>query len=179
MSVRQHVLAALLGALGLGLFPCVSFAQDIAGSVLKAEYIFRLPPFVTWPPDVLPEGGPVTLCVVGDTAVRDALERTARDAMIGKRKVVVAFAPRERPAAQCHLLYVSGLPAAQVARLISGLNNAPVLTIGDIDNFNKMGGMIEFFYQPGRLLFSIRVEAAKAAGLLINSRLIELARPTR
>lgn len=178
MSVRQHAVAAL-GALALVLLNVPAFAQDVSGPTLTAEFIKRLPPFTEWTPAALPPAGPLTMCVVGDRAVRDALERTVRGTTVGGRPVLLAFGQPDKPPPQCHILYVSAVSSAQVIRLVAGLGEVPVLTISDLEGFNKLGGMIEVFYEGGRLRFSLQLDAVAKAGLRLSSRLISLARPRR
>lgn len=175
MSVRHHVIAALASVL----LTAVVFAQDVSGPNLKAAYIYRFALFTEWPADALPQGGPLTMCVVGDGAVRDALERTVRGVTVANRSVAVAFGQPDKLPPQCHTLYVSGVSSAQAARLVAGLREVPVLTISDLEGFNGMGGIAELFYEAGQLRFSIRTDAVTQSHLQLSSRLILLARPSR
>jgi hypothetical protein len=76
----------------------------------------------------------------------------------------------------CHLLYVSGRTSDEAGRLIAGLRDAPVLTISDLQGFTARGGVAEFFFDQGRLRFSVQLEAARRARLQISSRLLTLAK---
>ena len=175
MSLRRQA-AAALAFLMLTTF---AFAQDVSEPNLKAAYIYRFALFTEWPADALPQTGPLTMCVVGDTAVRDALERTVKGATVASRMVVVAFGQPDKPLPQCHTLYVSGVSRAQAARLVAGLREVPVLTISDLEGFNRMGGIAEFFYEAGQLRFSLRPDAVTQSHLQLSSRLVLLARPSR
>ncbi len=170
---------AIIAALA-ALVPAVAtFAQDVSGPNLKAAYLYRFALFTEWPADAVPAAGPLTMCVIGDTAVRDALERTVKGAVIAGRSVVVAFGQPDKLPPQCHTLYVSQVPAAQAARLIAGLRQTPVLTISDIEGFNRMGGIAEFFYEAGQLRFAIRTDAMTQSHLQLSAKLLLLARPPR
>lgn len=179
MSVRPRLVAALCAALVAVVFPLVTFAQDVSGPNLKAAYIYRFVLFTEWPNDALPQGRPLTMCVVGDTAVRDALERTVRGISVAGRSVVVAFGQPDKPPAPCHTLYVSAVSPAQATRLLAGFRDAPVLTISDLEGFNRMGGIAEFFFEAGQLRFAIRPDAVTQSRLLLSSKLLSLARPSR
>jgi len=76
-------------------------------------------------------------------------------------------------------LYVSAVSSAQAERLVTGLREVPVLTISDLEGFNRMGGIAEFFYEAGQLRFSIRRDAVTQSHLQLSSRLLALARPGR
>ena len=178
MSVR-HAVGALCAALATVSLTIATFAQDVSSPNLKAAFIYRFALFTRWPVDALPQGGPLTMCVVGDSAVRDALERTVKGITVENRTVVVAFEQPGQPLPHCHTLYVSAVSSAQAARLVAELREVPVLTISDLEGFNRMGGIAEFFYEAGQLRFSIRSDAVAQSHLRLSSQLLSLARPSR
>lgn len=180
MSGRQHIVAALGAALVVVSLTLPATAQDVASANLKAEYIQRFLEFTQWPAGALPPTGPLTVCVVGDVATRDALERIFRQVTVADRSVVVTFGRADRPPAPCHALWVSTVALAQAARLTSAVSTEPVLTMSDIEGFNRAGGIAEFFYDNGqRLRFSIDLEALKKSPLQLSSRVLSLSRPRR
>src|SRR4051794_32190399 len=156
MSVRPHLVAALCAALAAVALPRVGWAQDVSGPNLKAAYIYRFALFTEWPAEALPQTGPLTMCVVGDTAVRDALKQTVRKATGAARPVIVVFGSPDKPPSPCHTLYLSGVSSAQAARVLAGVRQLPVLTISDVEGFNRLGGIAEFFFEAGQLRFAIR-----------------------
>jgi len=179
MSARRHLVAALCAAIAAAALSPVAWAQDVSGPNLKAAYIYRFALFTEWPADALPQTGPLTMCVVGDTAVRDALEQAVRKATAPPRPVVVVFGPPDKPPSPCHTLYVSGVSAAQAARVLASVRQLPVLTMSDLEGFNRMGGIAEFFFEAGQLRFAIRPDAVAQSHLQLSSRLLRLARPSR
>jgi len=177
MRVKHYVVAAFCTVLAVGVIPGAAMAQDVSGPNLTAAFIYRFALFTEWPAGTLPQGGPITMCVVGDTAVRDALVRTVRGVTVHDRAVVVAFGQPDEPPPLCHTLYVSAVSAAQASRLVAGLREVPVLTISDLQGFNRMGGIAEYFWEAGSLRFSIELDAVTQARLQLSSRLLQLARP--
>lgn len=176
---RRHVVFALCGAVAFVLLTLVTMAQDVSGPSLKAAYIYKMALFTEWPLAALPRTAPLTMCVVGDTAVRDALERAVSGLTVDSHTVVVTFGRPDAPLPQCHMVYVSAVSSAETARLLAGLREAPVLTISDLEGFNRMGGIVELFYEAGQLRFSIRRDAVEQSRLQLSSRLLLLARPGR
>jgi hypothetical protein len=73
------------------------------------------------------------------------------------------------------VLYLSGMTTAEAAKVIAGLNRAPVLTISDVEGFTKVGGIVQFFFEQGQMRFGIALESAQQARLRISSRLLILA----
>ena len=152
-------------------------AQDVTEPALKAAFIFNFAKFTEWPAEVMTTGEPLVLCVLGDAAIGEALERAVKSRTVLGRRMDVSQAPSNGPPREgCHILYVSGVTASQAAKLVAGLRDAPVLTISDADGFTQVGGITQFFFAHGQLRFNVHLESAKRARLRISSRLLALAK---
>jgi hypothetical protein len=154
--------------------PMTALAQDTTGPSLTAEYLRRFAVAATWPAEVLPDGAPLTICVVGDRAVRDSLERALEGGTIQSRPVAIVLGTPDKPPANCHVLYISAVSATQAQRLVAAVKNAPVLTMSDLERFNAVGGIVEFYYLAGRLRFYISPEAMKVSGVQLPARLVQI-----
>jgi hypothetical protein len=157
------------------LMPAVDFAQDVTEPALKAAYIYNFAKFTEWPAGVLRPSAPFVMCVLGDPVVGDALERAVKGRTLDGHSLTVALMLPTGPSQTCHVLYVSGVTAGQAKQLVAGVRDGPVLTIGDVEGFTEMGGIAQFFFEQGRLHFSVRLESAKRARLEVSSRLLALA----
>jgi hypothetical protein len=151
-------------------------AQDVTEPALKAAFIYNFARFTTWPADA-PPGDSFIICVLNDAAVAEALQRAVTGRSLAERPVVVTTVASAASKRTCRVLYVAGLPVAQVAAVVAELREVPVLTISNIDGFASAGGMTQFFFEHGQLRFRIHLESAKRAGLQISSRLLIMARP--
>ena len=151
-------------------------AQDVTEPALKAAYIYSFAKFTEWPADVVPSAEPFVMCVAGDAAVGDALERAVKGRVLSGHSMAILRVPPAGPQGVCHVLYVSGVTSVQAAHLVAGLHDAPVLTISDVEGFTELGGIAQFFFERGRLCFSIHVGSAKRARLQISSNLLALAK---
>jgi len=176
-TARLRSLAGLgsIAILLLAFTPAV--AQDVTGPALKAAFIYNFAKFTEWPADVIPAGeAPLVLCVLGDAAIGQALERTVKGRTLEGRRLGVTQASANGPLdGVCHILYVTGVTAGQAAKLVAGLRDTPVLSISDVEGFTEMGGIAQLFFARGHLHFNVQVEAAKRARLRISSRLLALA----
>jgi YfiR/HmsC-like len=153
----------------------VALAQDVTEPALKAAFIYHFAKFTDWP-GYLPAADPIVLCVIGDPAVSEALERAVVGQMIKGHRIVtsrVAPAATKRP---CHVFYVSGVSAVEAGQLLADLRDTPLLTISDVTGFTAVGGIAEFLFEDGRLRFRIQLVAVKRARLQISSRLLTLAK---
>ena len=133
-------------------------AQDVTEPALKAAFILSFAKFTEWPADALPAAKPLVMCVLGDDAVGDELERAVKARVIDGRSLTVACRwPPVVPHRTCHVLYLSGMPSSQASQVIASLHDTPVLTISDLDGFTELGGIAQFYFEQGRLRFTIHL----------------------
>jgi hypothetical protein len=150
-------------------------AQDVTEPSLKAAFIYNFAKFTDWPEDILPVNATFSACVLGDSPISDALERAVKGRQVSGRGVSVSQVQVEGKLRSCHLLYVSGVTSAQLAVIVAAVRGAPVLTISDLDDFSKLGGIAQMFVESGKLRFDLNLEVAKRSRLQLSSKLLVLA----
>jgi YfiR/HmsC-like len=142
---------------------------------VKAAFVYQFLSFVEWPAATTPTGDGVIIGILGETPLTAALQpviaRSPRS-----RPLVVRTLRETRDLAAVHVLFVA---ASEKERLTSVLRAAHVpglLTIGEVDGFAQLGGVINFVIVDGKVAFEINVRAAEEAQLKISSKLLRLAR---
>jgi hypothetical protein len=148
-------------------------AQDVTEPALKAAFIYNFAKFTEWPAG--PARDPFVLCVLGDAAVGDALAEVVKARVLAGQNLSVSLITPGDASAKCRLIYISGVTARQAEQLIAGLRDLPVLTISDLDGFIELGGTARFFFENGRMRFSVNRVSAERANLHISSKLLSLA----
>ena len=171
--------SAGLAVTGLLLLCAQGHAQDVMESSLKAAFIYNFAKFTEWPPDVLPAAGSFTACVLGDSPLREALERAVKGRQFSGRSVVVSEVQLDGTLRSCHLLYVAEVYSARAPAIVVALGNAPVLAISDLEDFTQVGGTVQLFVQNGRMRFDLNLAAARRGRLVLSSKLIVLAAHVR
>ena len=152
-------------------------AQDVTEPALKAAFIYNFAKFTEWPAEVMPRTAePFVMCVLGDAAVGDALERLVKGRSLAGHSVAVSHVAPGGAQGLCHILYVSGVTATQAGQLVARHRDVPVLTISDVEGFTDVGGIAQFFFEQGQLRFTIQAGSAKRAHLQISSNLLALAK---
>ena len=181
-AVRRwgRLAAALMGLLLLSTsVDAQAYGEVVPGvtaSALKAAFLYNFANFTEWPADVLAPGQQLSLCVIGDNAVADALEHTIKGRGVDNHELTVTvIKAADGPILSCHLLYVSGFDPKRTEQLLSGLNTASVFTVGDGDRFAELGGVAQLILENGRMHFAVNVGAARRARLKISSKLLSLA----
>ncbi len=143
---------------------------------IKAAFLLRFPDFVNWrtaPRDTLFIG------VSGDEALLKMLSRlAAQDNQPGLgAPYVVAVIPVNGPsvAGKCQILVLGkAVVPAELPHLLAAYKGG-VLTVGVWDA-PRSGAIIRLFREGSRVRFDISQTLAKEAGLLISSKLLNLAR---
>jgi hypothetical protein len=149
-------------------------SQSVTQPALKAAFLINFAKFVEWPADPT-AAGPLTLCVLDDVAVAEALGQLVNGPVNG-RPVLLVKSARSRPLRECHLLFLGDSDPARAAATLDELKGAPILTVGDGDGFARSGGMIGLFVEDGRMRFAINSDAAQRVGLRLSSKLLTLAK---
>ena len=72
------------------LMPVPAAAQDVTEPALKAAFIYNFAKFTEWPADVVPAAEPLVMCVLGDAAVGDALERAVKGRELAGHSMAVS-----------------------------------------------------------------------------------------
>ena len=150
-------------------------SQAVTQPALKAAFLFNFAKFVEWPTDAV-ASSPLTLCVLDDVSVEDALSQLVNGDSVNGRMVTLLKGVRNHPLRGCHLIYVGDSDPARAIATLDEVKGAPVLTVGDGDGFARGGGMIGLFVEDGRMRFAINPNAAHRAGLRLSSQLLKLAR---
>lgn len=173
---RRLALAAIAV---LGLRASAAGAQPPASpleAAVKANYLYKLAPFVSWPDGALVAGGAFNLCVLGEDPFGRVLDQAVARQAVGGRPIAV-HRPAATAAAQgCHVVYLGRMQRSSVEDVLRRLRGAPVLTVTDQRNGGS-GGMVHFVLRDGRVRFTVDARAARASGLALSSKLQALASP--
>jgi len=177
MKYRQRLLAGLLGSL-LALWTGFASGADESSREyqIKAAFLYHFAKFVEWPARALP--GPsdaLSLCILGRDPFGPLLDETLAGKTIQGRPLAITRHETLPPAQTCHMLFISASKQHLLEKKLAALAGAPVLTIGDTEQFASRGGMIELYLDDNTVRFKINRRAAKDAGLTISSHLLKLA----
>jgi hypothetical protein len=157
--------------------PGVSTAQEATEEerLLKAAYIYNFAKFTRWPEAVLTaEETTLNLCTSGRDRLLNELQQLA-GRRVKRRSLVVVPLREVAPDDKCHLLYIANSKRQDYSEDIEAMQHEAVLTVSEIPDFARQGGMIELFREKGRIRFIINLDAARRSGLEFSSHLLTLA----
>jgi hypothetical protein len=141
----------------------------------KALLLLNVAHYVEWPAEAFAEDGPFVIGILG----RTELSKAAPGALEGKRtrnrKVVVINYESARDAGNCHLLYIAPSERPRVRSILEALQGRPVLTVSEMRDFARAGGVMVLRIDEKTARFRINHNAASAAGLVFSPRLLKSA----
>lgn len=170
----QALLGIALAFLGLLWLAASVSAQSEIEYRVKAAFLFNFARFTTWPPTE-PAAGPFVIGCFSDPEFMQVLEATVAGKTLGTRAIMVKRVTAADDLRECQLLFVGHAQDDKALALLQRAIEAHVLTVGESDDFNIRGGMIQLVTAGGGVKFAINQRRAERAGLKISSKLLELA----
>ncbi|TAN44782.1 MAG: YfiR family protein [Nitrospirae bacterium] len=187
----RHISLALLLVLSCSLFSfvmagplqSVSYVEDkrVGEYELKAVYLYNFLQFVYWPEPVRAQAkdGVMTIGIVGSSPFGTALDELKKSIRENGMKPVriVQYGPYadDMNLTSCNLLFVGPSEKRNFHKIIASLKNAPVLTVGDTENFIAAGGMINLVQDKGKIRWIINRAPVEKAGLRLSSQILGIA----
>jgi len=116
---------------------------------------------------------PGWLCILGEDPFGAAME-SIEGMSIKQRPLVVIRIAQVSDAEACQILFISTSEEERLRAILHYLHEQPILTVADIPNFARVGGIIGLKTVEDRIRFNINVDAANAADLKFSSKLLRL-----
>jgi hypothetical protein len=173
MSALGRRLVLLL--LGLAIGAPARAADELPEYRLKAAFVFNFLAYTDWPAET---GRTLNLCLYGGDpfgAEIDGLNGKA----VGARSVAVHRRATIESLKSCQAVFIARPAIEQLARALDGLRGEPVLTIADSPGAMQRGVAINMNLAQSRVSFEANLQAARAAGLGLSSKLLRLATEVR
>jgi hypothetical protein len=141
---------------------------------VKAAYLYNFGKFVEWPAKVTAASDFFSICVLGEDPFGATFDAIASESINGK-KVVVKRITKPQDAVSCRILFVSSSEESRLKEILATLDKTSVLTVSDISQFTRHGGMIRFVMEGNRVRFEVNLTTAEHAGLTLSSQLLKVA----
>ena len=170
-------MGAALALLAVGSSSLCGQAANLKEYQVKAVFLFNFLQFVEWPAAAFTSAdAPIRIAVLGDDPFGGSLEIAVQGEKVRQRSIVIERIQRVQDAADCHVVFVCASERLQIGRIISEFRGRPVLTVGDMSDFARRGGIINFYLEGQKVRFEINRGAALQSGLKLSSQLLGLAR---
>lgn len=163
-------------ALALSVLPAMWVrAEGVEEPKMKVLYLFNFIKASEWPEEAFPEGeSPLLVCLLGKDSLGGALDALSGQTVRGRRIEVRRFKKVE-DLEPCHVLFVSESERGRIPDVLEKLDDWSVLTVGDMKDFARSGGMINFLREGKKLRFEVNVDAAEEVGIKFSLSFLKLA----
>src|SRR2546425_4112402 len=128
---------------------------------VKAAFLYNFARFVEWPLDARGGDRTFVVTVLGRDPFGSVLDDTLRGKKIDDKRVVVRRVSRPEDVGRSHIVFISDSEKDRLPAILKSLDGAPVLTVGDMNQFAERGGVIRFKVDQDRIRLEINVAAAQ------------------
>jgi len=149
---------------------------------IKAVFLFNFVNFMSWPSSAFnSKSEPFSICVIGTDPFGIYLDFTTdgQTAKGGRELKIKRLKDNLREIRNCHILFISDSEQNNLNTLFERTRDLPILTVSDIDNFVKKGGMVKFFSRNNKIRLGVNPDAIKTEGLIANANLLNLSQIIR
>ena len=144
---------------------------------VKAGFLGNFAKFVRWPAAFLPKSDrPYVLGILGDDPFGSVIDQAIDGFTIGGKSVVIKRFSDRTLLEFCHILFISRSQKAHLDDIFANLEGVSTLTVSEMDEFCKKGGMINFIFVESNIRFEVNPDAARKAQLKLSSNLLSLAK---
>jgi len=151
-------------------------APKITEYQVKAAYLANFGRFVEWPANVaVAKSESFNVCVLGHDPFGADLDAALAGETIGRAHMLAKRISRPQDATDCRILFISSSEANQWKEVLAALRTLSVLTVSDMPQFARRGGIIQFLLDGNRVRFDINLAATERVGLNLSSELLKLA----
>jgi hypothetical protein len=142
---------------------------------VKATFLFNFAQFVEWPAAVFADAtAPIIIGVLGDDEFGPFLDQIVQGETIRNRPLIIKRSRTVDELKRCHILFISKSEESQLATILASLNEAPVLTVGEVEGFIRSGGVINFCLRDKRVRFEVNPVAGQNQKLRLSAQLLQL-----
>lgn len=169
----RRIAIALLSALFF-IGPATALCDPVTGSEyeVKLGFIYNFINFVAWPETIFKsDSDPLVMCIASDNPASEVLFKLDGK-RIKQRKINVIAYQEETCLTQSHALFFATQDKVFIQQVLDRVKGLSILTIGEVDGFTRMGGVINFFEDHNRLRFRVNIDAAQRNVLKISSQLL-------
>lgn len=139
---------------------------------LKAAYIYNVIPFIDWPEHSL--GSEFVIGFAGEGPMSDALTSFFKDKRIASRPVAVRDVHTRAELRACNVVLLAYPDRSRTREALSELEGTNALTIGNGENFARLGGVVAFVPHDNTFQLAVNPRAAERAHIKISSKLMTM-----
>jgi len=138
---------------------------------IKVGWVFKFFATTDWPQVSTNKGAPYFLGILGEDPFGEDLLNEIAQRKINNRPITVKRCSSADQAKECHVVFISASEKERLDGILNALKDSSVLTIGDTDEFARLGGIIGLTIGKEKA-FEINKAAYKRSKLKIDSKVL-------
>lgn len=171
------LLIACILCIGGSFVPVKAQSKPLLEYQVKAAFLFNFTRFIHWPPTAYATGdAPFVIGIMGNDPFGTYLDDLVNEERVDGHRIVVRRYTDGQDLSDCQLLFISTNDAGKLQACLAATVHQNILTVGDADNFIKLGGILRFYKDDNKIKMEIRLAGAKAAQLDISAKLLQVAK---
>ena len=152
----------------------VSSQQRPSEYDVKAAYLFNFGKFMRHTDNYV-RTATFEICILGRDPIGNTIDNIAANERIDNRSVRINRLPDVTAAKSCAIVFISSYEQENIREDLAILAGTDVLTVSDIPDFLKRGGMIQFVMLENHVRFAVNLDALNRAHLVLSSELLRVA----
>ena len=166
----------LAGFLAIVIFTGTGRCLEGTEYQIKGAMMLNFIKFVEWPdPENEQNRDDIIIGIIGQDNFGNMLEHID-GRFISSKQVKIKRLNSLKGLSECQVLFVSASESFRTYQILRAVDGYPVLTIGEDDDFTRLGGIIRFYSEENHIRFEINQTAAVQSELKISAKLLEIAR---
>jgi hypothetical protein len=142
---------------------------------VKAAFLYKFLGYAEFPQGAFADAAsPVVIGVIGADDLAAELAHIVSGRTVKNRPILVRVLRESELGLPVHLLFVGGMDAGRVGRLVRAAGNA-LLVVTECDGGLQQGSAINFRIVDERVRFDVALDAAERNGIKLSSRLLTVA----
>lgn len=166
-----NILLALYLGFCLPVSQSVAMADELIEYQVKAAFIYNFIAFTHWPDST---GQTINLCIYGEDYFGKEIDKL-QNRSINNRHIKITRITDPDKLKACQVIFFSKSVSRQLSNILNDLQNEPILTLADNPNATAQGVAINMSLINEKIVFEINLIKARASGLDISSKLLQLA----
>jgi YfiR/HmsC-like len=143
---------------------------------VKAVFLYNFSHFVAWPArESATPMRPFTICVLGADPFERNLDEAVRGERVAERSLLVRRIREPAEAVDCEILFIARSEGNDLDKVLTAVAHRTVLTVSELEGAAQRGVMIQFVNENNKVRLRINDDSARAAGLIVSSKLLRLA----
>jgi hypothetical protein len=172
---RSARLLLWLVSVTLASFAPPALSDELPEYRLKAAFIYNFALFTEWPASV---GPALNLCVFGKDPFGEEID-PLQGKKVGERSIAVHRRANTESLKGCQIVFIANSAIGSLPRVLDSVRGTPALTVADSPGAAAQGVALNMGVAQSRITFEANLQAARAAGLNLSSKLLRLATEVR